>query len=138
MTRSASNVVRPLSYSRPHQAGTITPTAASRASRGSASSKPSIIGVGHPGAPPTKRVDVNAEAGRAQTLQDARKPMHTDPSTIWVFPHQRTTQEHIIEAVLNHASRRDANISKVTPEAARGTRHQCSLKYSYGVRRLQP
>ena len=36
---------RPLSCSRPHQAGTITPTAASRASRGSASSKPSIIGV---------------------------------------------------------------------------------------------
>jgi hypothetical protein len=30
------------SYSRPHQAGTITPTAASRASRGSASSKPSM------------------------------------------------------------------------------------------------
>src|SRR5271169_6741448 len=45
MTRSASNVVRPLSYSRPHQAGTITPTSASRASRGSASSKPSILGV---------------------------------------------------------------------------------------------
>ena len=37
--------VRPLSYSRPHQAGTTTPMAASRASRGSASSKPSIIGV---------------------------------------------------------------------------------------------
>jgi hypothetical protein len=55
--------------------------------------KPSIIGVGHPGAPPTKRVDVNAEAGRAQTLQDARKPMHTDPSTILVIPYQRTTQE---------------------------------------------
>ena len=43
--------------------------------------------------------DVNAEAGRAQTLQDARKPMHTDPSTIWVIPYQRTTEEHIIEAV---------------------------------------
>jgi hypothetical protein len=32
-------------------------------------------------------------AERAQTLQDARKPMHTDPSTIWVICYQRTTQE---------------------------------------------
>jgi hypothetical protein len=31
--RSASNVVRPLSYSRPHQAGTITPTALPQNSR---------------------------------------------------------------------------------------------------------
>jgi hypothetical protein len=29
----------------------------------------------------------------AQTLQDACKPMHTDPSTIWVICYQRTTQE---------------------------------------------
>ena len=35
-------------------------------------------------------------AGRAQTLQDARKPMHTDPSTIWVIPYQRTTQERAL------------------------------------------
>src|SRR5271169_3955267 len=35
-------------------------------------------------------------AGRAQTLQDARKPMHTDPSTIWVIPYQRTTQERTV------------------------------------------
>jgi hypothetical protein len=32
-------------------------------------------------------------AERAQTLQDACKPMHTDPSTIWVICYQRTTQE---------------------------------------------
>ena len=32
-------------------------------------------------------------AERAQTLQDAGKPMHTDPSTIWLICYQRTTQE---------------------------------------------
>src|SRR5271169_5532819 len=34
--------------------------------------------------------------GRAQTLQDARKPVHTDPSTILMRFYQRTTQEHRI------------------------------------------
>ena len=68
-----SSVVRPLSYSRPHQAGTTTPMAASRASRGSASSKPSVIGV-------LAERHARHLAERAQTLQDARKPMHTDPS----------------------------------------------------------
>ena len=81
-----SGVVRPLSYSRPHQAGTTTPMAASRASRGSASSKPSIIGV-------LAERHARHLAERAQTLQDALKPMHTDPSTIWVICYQRTTQE---------------------------------------------
>ena len=81
-----SGVVRPLSYSRPHQAGTTTPMAASRASRGSASSKPSIIGV-------LAERHARHLAERAQTLQDARKPMHTDPSTIWVICYQKTTQE---------------------------------------------
>jgi hypothetical protein len=81
-----SGVVRPLSYSRPHQAGTTTPMAASRASRGSASSKPSIISV-------LAERHARHLAERAQTLQDARKPMHTDPSTIWVICYQRTTQE---------------------------------------------
>ena len=81
-----SGVVRPLSYSRPHQAGTTTPMAASRASRGSASSKPSIIGV-------LAERHACHLAERAQTLQDACKPMHTDPSTIWVICYQRTTQE---------------------------------------------
>ena len=79
-----SGVVRPLSYSRPHQAGTTTPMAASRASRGSASSKPSIIGV-------LAERHARHLAERAQTLQDACKPMHTDPSTIWVICYQRTT-----------------------------------------------
>ena len=32
-------------------------------------------------------------AERAQTPQDARKPMHTDPSTIWVICYQRTYRE---------------------------------------------
>ena len=68
-----SGVVRSLSYSRPHQAGTTTPMAASRASRGSASSKPSIIGV-------LAERHARHLAERAQTLQDACKPMHTDPS----------------------------------------------------------
>src|SRR4249919_1966265 len=81
-----SGVVRSLSYSRPHQAGTTTPMAASRASRGSASSKPSIIGV-------LAERHARHLAERAQTLQDARKPMHTDPSTILVICYQRTTQE---------------------------------------------
>ena len=81
-----SGVVGPLSYSRPHQAGTTTPMAASRASRGSASSKPSIIGV-------LAERHARHLAERAQTLQDACKPMHTDPSTIWVICYQRTTQE---------------------------------------------
>jgi hypothetical protein len=52
--------------------------AASRASRGSASSKPSIIGV-------LAERHARHLAERAQTLQDDRKPMHTDPSTIWVI-----------------------------------------------------
>jgi hypothetical protein len=81
-----SGVVTPLSYSRPHQAGTTTPMAASRASRGSASSKPSIIGV-------LAERHARHLAERGQTLQDACKPMHTDPSTIWVICYQRTTQE---------------------------------------------
>jgi hypothetical protein len=81
-----SGVVRSLSYSRPRQAGTTTPMAASRASRGSASSKPSIIGV-------LAERHARHLTERAQTLQDARKPMHTDPSTIWVICYQRTTQE---------------------------------------------
>ena len=89
-----SGVVRPLSYSRPHQAGTTTPMAASRASRGSASSKPSIIGV-------LAERHARHLAERAQTLQDACKPMHTDPSTIWVICYQRTTQEHV-RAVGSH------------------------------------
>ena len=68
--RDHSGVVRPLSYSRPHQAGTTTPMAASRASRGGASSKPSIFGV-------LAERHARHLAERAQTLQDARKPMHT-------------------------------------------------------------
>ena len=32
-------------------------------------------------------------AERAQTRQDVCKPMHTDPSTIWVICYQRTPQE---------------------------------------------
>ena len=58
----------------------------SRASPGSASSKPSIIGV-------LAERHARHLAERAQTLQDALKPMHTDPSTIWVICYQRTTQE---------------------------------------------
>src|SRR4249919_1811660 len=91
-----SGVVRPLSYSRPHQAGTTTPMAASRASRGSASSKPSIIGV-------LAERHARHLAERAQTLQDARKPMHTDPSTIWVICYQRTAQEPFQSSERNEA-----------------------------------
>jgi hypothetical protein len=53
---------------------------------GSASSKPSIIGV-------LAERHARYLAERARTLQDACKPMHTDPSTIWVICYQRTTQE---------------------------------------------
>ena len=43
--------------------------------------------------------------------------MHTDPSTICVIPYQRTTQEHIIEAVLNHASWRSARRRRAPAQA---------------------
>ena len=61
--------------------------AASRASRGSASSKPSIIGV-------LAERHARHLAERAQTLQDACKPMHTDPSTIWVICYQKNNDKN--------------------------------------------
>ena len=69
--------------------------AASCASRGSASSKPSIIGV-------LAERHARHLAERAQTLQDACKPMHTDPSTIWVICYQRTTQEPFPSEPIQH------------------------------------
>jgi hypothetical protein len=64
-------------------------------------------------------------AGRAQTLQDARKPIHTDPSTIWLIPYQRTTQERTVcflrirvsdRAVLQ-SDHRGEGLSRATPSA---------------------
>jgi hypothetical protein len=58
-------------------------------------------------------------AERAQTLQDARKPMHTDPSTIWVICYQRTTQEPFPSLLAAFHARRVGALSDLTVKARR-------------------